>query len=49
VGDGKLCGLVRGEFKNENENDSENEERQKYGHQQVASGGLGELKIGHWR
>ncbi len=48
AGDGEVCGLVRSELENQGENDSENEERQENRHQQVASGGLGKLEIGHW-
>ena len=47
AGDGEVCSLMRSELENESENDSENEERQENRHQQVASGGLGELEIGH--
>jgi hypothetical protein len=48
AGDGEVCGPVRSEAENEGENNAENEEGQEYRHQQVASGGLGKLEVGHW-
>jgi hypothetical protein len=49
AGDGEICCPVRSEAENKSENYTENEERQKNRYQQVASGGLGELKLRHWQ